>query len=151
MPEQVTNRARDNWRVLKAIASVAGGNWPDHIDEAAKAAQGRVEDEASRLELLLEDIRAVGFSGNDTEVRSADLVQHLIELEGRPWAEFEPRQASDPEPASSAIKAARHRSGKCGAGRQPRPWLQAGSVPGRLRTLSCPGGAFRTAQVHRRR
>ena len=88
MPEEVTNRARDNWRVLKAIAIVAGGNWPDHIDETAKAAQARVENEASRLELLLEDIRAVGFSGNDTEVRSADLVQHLIELEGRPWAEF---------------------------------------------------------------
>ena len=88
MPEEVTNRARDNWRVLKAIAIVAGGKWPEHIDEAAKAAQARVEDEASRLELLLEDIRAVGFGGNDTEVRSADLVQHLIELEGRPWAEF---------------------------------------------------------------
>jgi Protein of unknown function (DUF3631) len=88
MPEEVTNRARDNWRVLKAIAAAAGGNWPDHIDEAAKAAQARVEDEASRLELLLEDIRAVGFGGNNTEVRSADLVQRLIELEGRPWAEL---------------------------------------------------------------
>jgi Protein of unknown function (DUF3631) len=88
MPEEVTNRARDNWRVLKAIATVAGGNWPDLIDEAAKAAQARVEDEASRFELLLADIRAVGFCGNDTEVRSADLVQRLIELEGRPWAEL---------------------------------------------------------------
>jgi hypothetical protein len=88
MPEEVTNRARDNWRVLKAIAIVAGGNWPGHIDEAAKAVQARVENEGSRLELLLEDIRAVGFTGNDTEIRSADLVQRLIELEGRPWAEF---------------------------------------------------------------
>ena len=88
MPEQVTNRARDNWRVLKAIATVAGGKWPDHIDEAAKAAQGQVEDEASRLESLLEDIRAVGFRNDDIEVRSADLVQRLIELEGRPWAEL---------------------------------------------------------------
>src|SRR4029077_16570219 len=35
MPEEGTNRARDNWRVLKAIATVAGGNWPDRIDEAA--------------------------------------------------------------------------------------------------------------------
>jgi hypothetical protein len=88
MPEEVTNRARDNWRVLKAIASVAGGKWPGYIDDAASAAQARVEDEASRLELLLEDIRAVGFSGNDTEVKSADLVQRLIELEGRPWADL---------------------------------------------------------------
>jgi putative DNA primase/helicase len=89
MPEEVTNRARDNWRVLKAIATVAGGQWPGYIDEAAKAAQARVGQEASsRLELLLGDIRVVAFSGNQTEVRSADLVQRLIELEGRPWAEL---------------------------------------------------------------
>jgi hypothetical protein len=88
MPEEVTNRACDNWRVLKAIASVAGGKWPGYIDEAAKAAQARGGEEASRLELLLGDIRAVGFTGNDAEVRSADLVQRLIDLEGRPWAEL---------------------------------------------------------------
>ncbi|MBR0861204.1 DUF3631 domain-containing protein [Bradyrhizobium sp. YCK136] len=88
MPEQVTNRAADNWRVLKAIATVAGGQWPRHVDEAAKAAQVQIGDEASRLEMLLGDIRAVGFSGNQTEIRSSDLVQRLMELEGRPWAEF---------------------------------------------------------------
>jgi hypothetical protein len=88
MPEEVTNRARDNWRVLKAIATVAGGQWPGFIDEAAKAAQARGGEEASRLELLLGDIRAVAFPDNQTEIRSADLVQRLIELEGRPWAEL---------------------------------------------------------------
>jgi len=88
MPEEITNRACDNWRVLKAIASVAGGQWPVYIDEAAKAAQAQAGEEASRLELLLGDIRAVGFSGDDAEVRSADLVQRLIDLEARPWAEL---------------------------------------------------------------
>jgi hypothetical protein len=88
MPEEVTNRACDNWQVLKAIASVAGGKWPGYIDEAAKAAQAQAGEQASRLELLLGDIRAVGFSGDDAEVRSADLVQRLVELEGRPWAEL---------------------------------------------------------------
>jgi hypothetical protein len=87
MPQEVTNRARDNWGVPKAIASVVGGKWPGYIDEAAKAAQARVGDETSKLEQLLGDIRAVGFRGNESEVGSADLVQRLIELEGRPWAE----------------------------------------------------------------
>ena len=50
--------------------------------------QARGGEETSRLELLLGDIRTVGFRGNETEIRSADLVQRLIELEGRPWAEL---------------------------------------------------------------
>ena len=36
-----SQRACDNWRVLNAIASVAGGQWPGYIDEAAKAARSR--------------------------------------------------------------------------------------------------------------
>jgi hypothetical protein len=92
LPEGISNRARDNWAVLKAIADVAGGEWPDYIDAAAKAAQSTEVDDASRLELLLTDIKAVAFpkadENSDVEVRSADLVQHLIELEGRPWAEM---------------------------------------------------------------
>jgi len=77
-----------HWRVLKAVAIVASGTWPRYVDEAAKAAQAQAGDEASRLEMLLGDIRAGAFSGDHAEVRSADLVQHLAELEGRPWAEF---------------------------------------------------------------
>ena len=88
MPEEVTNRAADNWRVLKAVAVVAGGQWPRFVDEAATAAQVQIGGEASRLEMLLGDIRAVGFSGDETETRSSDLVQRLTELEGRPWGEF---------------------------------------------------------------
>jgi putative DNA primase/helicase len=88
MPEVITNRTCDNWRVLKAISSVAGGHWPGYIDEAAMAAQAQAGEEASRLELLLGDIRNAGFIGDETEIRSADLVQRLIDLEGRPWAEL---------------------------------------------------------------
>ncbi|MBR0749117.1 DUF3631 domain-containing protein [Bradyrhizobium japonicum] len=88
MPAEVTNRACDNWRVLKSIATVAGGQWPSYIDEAARAAQARLVDETSQLELLLADIRTVGFLGSESEIRSADLVQRLVGLEGRPWAEL---------------------------------------------------------------
>ena len=88
MPDGIINRARDNWRVLKAIATVAGGEWPGYIDAAAQAAQTRTGEETSQLERLLADIKAVAFGGDDDEVPSAVLVQRLIELEGRPWAEM---------------------------------------------------------------
>jgi hypothetical protein len=87
MPDGIINRARDNWRVLKAIATVAGGDWPGYIDSAALAAQSRTGEETSQLEQLLADIKATAFP--DGEVPSADLVQHLIELEARPWAEMD--------------------------------------------------------------
>ena len=88
MPDGIINRARDNWRVLKAIATVVGGEWPGYIDAAALAAQARTGEETSQLEQLLADVKAVAFDGDDEEVRSADLVQRLVELEGRPWAEM---------------------------------------------------------------
>jgi 5S rRNA maturation endonuclease (ribonuclease M5) len=93
MPNGIINRARDNWSVLKAIATVAGGDWPDYIDAAALAAQARTGEETSRLEQLLADIKAVAFLAGKNgdvadEVRSADLVAALVALEARPWAEM---------------------------------------------------------------
>ena len=89
MPNGIINRARDNWRVLKAIATVAGDPWPGYIDAAAQAAQSRTGEETSRLEQLLADIKVVAFvAEGDDEVRSADLVERLVALLGRPWAEM---------------------------------------------------------------
>ena len=66
MPDGIINRARDNWRVLKAIATVVGGEWPSYIDAAALAAQARTGEETSQLEQLLSDIKAVAFDGATT-------------------------------------------------------------------------------------
>ena len=122
MPDGIINRARDNWRVLKAIATVAGGEWPGYIDAAALAAQARTGEETSQLEQLLADIKAVAFDGDDDEVRSADLVQRLVELEGRPWAEMgKSDKAADPEPARPDAEAARHRPRTMSDRRMPAP------------------------------
>ena len=100
MPKGVINRAADNWRPLAAIAAVAGGRWPARLAQAATAAlaAGTTED-ASRLELLLGDIRDAFdtdkaearrdmFGVEQIEIASADLVKILVALDGRPWAEL---------------------------------------------------------------
>lgn len=99
MPDGVVNREADNWRPLLAIAAEAGGQWPERARKAAEAAHiAAGGDEASRLELLLGDIRGA-FAEKGTTVRdlygaerielaSADLVKVLVGLEGRPWAEM---------------------------------------------------------------
>ena len=87
MPAGIVNRAADNWRPLLAIADAAGGEWPQRAREAAVDARAATEDDdGSRLEPLLSDIR--DLFGTKAEMPSADLVGGLVALEGRPWAEM---------------------------------------------------------------
>ena len=88
MPEGVVNRRADNLLPLLAIADRAGGEWPERSRAAATAGRGGVEEE-SRLELLLGDIRNIFDASDHLErIASATLVERLVEIEGRPWAEY---------------------------------------------------------------
>jgi putative DNA primase/helicase len=102
LPGEVFNRAADNWRVLKAIADVVGGPWPGYIDEAALAACKAETGEDELVVMLLQDIQSIEFKyeirdeiteelnyGGDGEIKSEDLVEHLTQMEGRPWAEMD--------------------------------------------------------------
>jgi Protein of unknown function (DUF3631) len=89
MPPGIINRRADNWRPLLAIADAAGGDWPDRARKAAMQSHIEAEDDdASRLELLLGDIRDVFTEKGLDEISSADLVESLVAIEGRPWAEL---------------------------------------------------------------
>jgi hypothetical protein len=89
MPPSIINRRADNWRPLLAIADVAAGDWPDRARKAAMQSHIEAEDDdASRLELLLGDIRDVFTEKELAEISSADLVKSLVAIEGRPWAEL---------------------------------------------------------------
>jgi hypothetical protein len=97
---RLINRRADNWRCLLAIADEVGGEWPERARKAAEASHNAEGDDASRLELLLGDIRdAFAKEGEapvanmfaekvDVEIASADLVKALVAIEGRPWAEM---------------------------------------------------------------
>jgi hypothetical protein len=101
MPSEIINREADNWRPLLAIADAAGGDdWPKRARAALEAAHvAGADDDASRLELLLGDIRAAFktdkavtlpdmFGADQTVIRSSALVKILVALDGRPWAEM---------------------------------------------------------------
>jgi hypothetical protein len=88
MPPGIRDREGDNWRPLLAIADAAGGEW--HARARDAAVQGRnVAEDPGLLTMLLADIRAI-FSGreNPDYLLSVELVAALIEIEGRPWAEY---------------------------------------------------------------
>jgi hypothetical protein len=87
MPPGIYNREADNWRPLLAIADAAGGEWPKRASDAAERCHAAADvDNRSQLETLLADIRDV--SRDKTEMTSSDLVNHLVALEGHPWAEM---------------------------------------------------------------
>jgi hypothetical protein len=67
---------------------VAGGEWPGRARAAAMAGRQLSEDEASRLELLLGDIRDTFTEKKDQWISSAALIEALCEITPRPWAEY---------------------------------------------------------------
>jgi putative DNA primase/helicase len=85
------NRRRDNWRVLYALADVAGGDWPRKIRSAAVAVNGMPDALPQNLELL-SDIRGIVLDVDGRErferISSADLLAALVSLDSRPWADW---------------------------------------------------------------
>jgi putative DNA primase/helicase len=88
MPTGLVNRAADNWRGLLAIADAAGGKWPERARAACSTLAGAVEDDQSTGVLLLGDIRDIFGARGVDRIASAELVEALVAIEGRPWAEW---------------------------------------------------------------
>jgi hypothetical protein len=90
MPEGVYNRLADNWRPLFSIAQTAGGDWPERAERALKLLNSTDDEDGQSLGVqLLADIRDL-LHGEicARHIPAADLVAALVELDGRPWAEF---------------------------------------------------------------
>jgi Protein of unknown function (DUF3631) len=85
IPDDLNDRAADNWRPLLAIAEIAGEEWARQGREAACLLSGDGHDTAANVELLC-DIK-VAF-GSAEAIRSADLVAKLGADPERPWAEW---------------------------------------------------------------
>jgi putative DNA primase/helicase len=87
MPEGIFNREADNWRPLLAIADAAGDDWPERARNTLKAAHAADDDE-DRLAMLLADIKGEFATRKTDRLSSSTLVAALVEIEGRPWAEY---------------------------------------------------------------
>lgn len=90
MPEAFDNQRADNWRVMFAIADLAGADWGNNARFAAAKLEG-ASDTTSIGVRLLADIKRI----RDEEVKlghdcilSAVLVERLKEDPEQPWAEW---------------------------------------------------------------
>jgi len=88
-PEELHDRAADNWEPLLAIADLVGGVWPERARVAALTLSGGEDAEGDSVRVqLLADIQDVFEHRGADRISSDDLTNELITLEDRPWAEY---------------------------------------------------------------
>lgn len=88
VPDELNDRAADNWRPLLALADIAGGFWPKDARTAARA-KAKAQEEGDDGVQLLADLRSL-FGDTVLRMRTADILDGLHQLEA--WAEYGPQQ-----------------------------------------------------------
>jgi Protein of unknown function (DUF3631) len=87
MPEGFDNRRADNWRVMFAIADLAGEDWAEKARMAARQIEGASDTTTIGVRLLADITRIFDEDGCDS-ILSATLVTRLKDDEEEPWAEW---------------------------------------------------------------
>ncbi|MGZ5010415.1 MAG: DUF3631 domain-containing protein [Methylobacter sp.] len=104
LPEQLNDRAQDNWEPLLAIADIAGGDWPELARKAALKLSGSESDSMSvGVELLL-DIQEVFDTNKIDRIFTADLITALCDDDEKPWTTYNRGKAISPRQVSSRLK-----------------------------------------------
>jgi putative DNA primase/helicase len=87
LPPILQNRNADKWRPLYAIAELAGGAWPQRVNDAAQHVMSAADaDESGMPTQLLSDIRDIVKSSGAAEIKTAELLEKLNAAADRPWA-----------------------------------------------------------------
>ena len=92
VPEELHDRAADNWRPLLGIADLAGGAWPSRARRAAAQLSGGYGAEPTEGEsirtLLLHDLRGFSTESGADRWSSEEIAGWLAKREDRPWGEW---------------------------------------------------------------
>ncbi|RKY02183.1 MAG: hypothetical protein DRP55_03205, partial [Spirochaetes bacterium] len=87
IPSIPNDRAMDNWFPLIVIADLIGGVWPKKVRRAMIKINEIEEKDDLKIELL-KDIKEVFESLNKDKISSSELVEALVNMDDRPWAEW---------------------------------------------------------------
>lgn len=84
IPQELHDRAADNWRILLAIADIAGGEWPEKARQAALFLSGAENESETVAVQLLRDFQCV-FHDHGGHLQTSTVIEYLCRLEERPW------------------------------------------------------------------
>ncbi|MDD5462874.1 MAG: DUF3631 domain-containing protein [Methylococcales bacterium] len=104
LPEQLNDRAQDNWEPLLAIADTAGGQWPQLARSAALKLSGSESDAMSVGVELLADIQEILDTKKVDKIFTAHLIEALCEDDEKTWATYNRGKPISPRQISSRLK-----------------------------------------------
>ncbi|MFQ5903312.1 MAG: DUF3631 domain-containing protein [Candidatus Binatia bacterium] len=85
-PDWLNDRECDNWQCLFAVAELAGGDWPERIQEAARELRAQPGEDGDPGEQLLRDVHQIfADRGFPAVINSTDLAKSLSDIETSPW------------------------------------------------------------------
>lgn len=93
LPDDLSDRAQDNWEPLLAIALCAGDEWSKRATDAALRLSSIKNESVSTGNELLSDIQSIFESQKANEqyadkISTADLIKALVAISDGPWASY---------------------------------------------------------------
>ena len=86
LPDNLNDRAADNWRPLITIAEAISDELAEELRLAAKAISASTPDAQDIGEMLVNDLHTI-FDGEDF-ILTRTILEHLHAMESRPWIEY---------------------------------------------------------------
>ena len=105
LPDELSDRAQDNWEPLLAIAECAGPEWVAKATSAALALSKSTDESVSAGNELLTDIQEVFAAHGDFKISSADLIKKLVDDAEGPWATYNRGRPLTPRQLSKMLSA----------------------------------------------
>ncbi len=107
-PDGLHDRARDAWRILLAIGTVAGGEWAGPKGRTWRVCQhisADADEETGARENLLADLWKVFREAGDPDaLPTQHILEDLAAMEGRPWSEWRQGKRLSPRGLASLLK-----------------------------------------------
>ena len=88
LPEELNDRAQDNWEPLLAIADYAGGDWPQLARHTALKLSGTEKESVSLPAELLADIQQIFEIKHAEKISTTDLITALCDDDEGAWATY---------------------------------------------------------------
>jgi hypothetical protein len=104
LPEELNDRAQDNWEPLLAIADIADAEWPRLARTIALKISGDNEQSQSVGVELLADIQEIFENKNIDRISSAVLIESLCDDEEKSWATYNRGSSITPRQVAKRLR-----------------------------------------------